>query len=352
MRSSTSSFRAPPEWWALRILPAFLGSFLCMALLGATLPADSKMVRPGDRTVTGRDGEWIATPFGGDEELFYGYPEFYQAMADADIWLLGNSQVQYALRRDEMRAFTTRWGLEYFNFGITNMSGEQLTLRLMRKYDLWPALVVINLDDFFTGELSPRARKIISESWKEKRATLGGRVRMTWEERRQAFEARAALLVTSHLGLILPFWRASRPMLDVSPPIYRSSIDGSWKELPPVRSFGKPGPISYAMMQDGGVVPKAHLKAAAEFVEEVRSHGVEVVLTVLPHRGGSVPRARRIARAVDAPLLLPEVGDLETLDSVHLDAASAARFGQAFLEELSRTAELQRVLDARAPGKR
>lgn len=339
MRSSTSSSRA---------VIAFAVGFLAMVGVGETLPDDLRLETP-DTVPQDRDGEFFPTDDGGDDELYYGDPRFFDSYRNADIWLVGNSQIQYDLRRDAMRSFCKKYGVTYFNFGITNMTGELFILRIMRKYDIWPRLVIINEDEFFTGELSRSTRAIVAETWRERQVTVSS-FPITWEDLRRSFEAHAGDFVTSRLGAVLPFWRVGRPMLDRIRPMFRSSIDGTWRDYPPVRAMGVPGPIAYSDMEKERHVPGAHVEAARRFARELRAHGTEIVLTVLPHVGGLLPRARQIAEAVDAPLIVPRVENLRTLDSVHLDEDSAKRFSAAFLSELVETAEFRRAFPGARDG--
>ena len=233
----------------------------------------------------------------------------------ADVLFLGNSRLMFALEPHTMREFFSTTGRRYYVLGFGHEEQDDFPLEIIRAHELRPKLVVVNADHFFAAERSEWATKVIEETDFD-----------AWKIR---FEGEAAHQVRRVLHRVLPHYVDLRGgQREVV--LYRSREDGTWFVANQfddgVRFDWPPG--------DRETPGPDALAAAIAFKREVESRGARLVLCIVPGPGVSLHRARAIADHLSVPLIVPEAGNVHTIDHSHLSAGSAIAVASSLLEQL------------------
>jgi hypothetical protein len=233
----------------------------------------------------------------------------------ADVLFLGNSRLMFALDPWTIRQFFRAAGHRYYVLGFGHEEQDDFPLEIIRSHDLRPALVVVNADQFFAGERSDWADKVIDESdfdaWKVQ------------VEGETAHRARRVLhrLLPQYVDL----YRGQREVV-----LYRSREDGTWF----IANLFSEG-IPFVWPPDDVEVPSPlALRAAGRFKQELEQRGARLVLTIIPGPRVSLHRARAMARHLSVPLIVPDAGQVRTIDDSHLSHLSAVRVAGSLLAQL------------------
>jgi hypothetical protein len=247
--------------------------------------------------------------------LYHGTAGVLPRLQGADALLLGNSRLMFALARSQLQVFFASRGFAHYYLGFGHTEQNVFPEAVIRRHDLRPTLVIVNADEFFTGERSDWAERVMRDDW-------FGAVKL------QA-EADAAHAVRRRLHAVLPHFVE---ILDarMPPTIYRSRRDGSWFVDWDIMGGARVPALDLTRPH----VPMDDLAEARRFALDMRTRGAAVVLCLVPAPGVSLPRAQLIAAHIGAPLIAPSVADLRTIDASHLTEESAGRFTKAFLAEL------------------
>lgn len=287
----------------------FAGMHLVPAL--AFSRQEAPRMRPPDPTwfpVFYRGGEHM------DQTIFWnGFGESIESARRADVLLLGTSQILFAVRAHEMRAFEKRSGLSIFNLGFPFGEGYAFPLKLIERFDLRPAVVVVNVTEFFKHGESIPAAKAIRDGW--------------WTGFTTVLEERLAAVVWPVASRVLPSYLATR----ASKGILRSSESGAWM---PMR-----WPHAHRRVGARPVPTEIDYPSARRFRRALATRGIALVLTCTPSVMQDCPPAamRKIAAEIGATAVVPTVDrPLWTTDFAHLCPLSGKRFGRALLREVEK----------------
>ncbi len=227
----------------------------------------------------------------------------------------------FALRPEDLRPFFAAEAVSYYVMGFGFREGDRFPLAIIRKFDLRPALVVVNADGFFGAGLSPWAEIVNRDT--------------PFAARKMHFEAEAAHEARRAVERLAPNWlqRFGLPGLGLRRGFiaYRSRQDGTWSVSPWPR--GTEGFAAPSL--DGSALSRGEVAAARAFKAEMDARGSRLVLTRVPSpepMPGAGPA--RFAALLGVPLLLPEVAALTTHDNSHLSEGSARDWAGAFVQIL------------------
>lgn len=247
-------------------------------------------------------------------------PAARTALGRARVVVVGNSRAQFAFSTPPFREHFARAGVPLYLAGFGAGEGSAFALDVLRGAGTRPRALVVNADPFFAPERSQPARVLQDDA---ARATVGAwRIKL-------AFALRAAA--------------CGRPLSDRffldrlchggKGAIYRDPADGAWLWQGSYRP-GRPGTVIEATSGDPLPPPSPEtVTRARDFLAALGVAPGCVLLTAVPNgfvRADAAVAA--LAGALDARAVLPAVADLRTLDGSHLDAASAERWSQAFLD--------------------
>ncbi len=263
--------------------------------------------------------------------LFHGLDESsVEHMREADVLLLGNSRLMFALRGDAIRRYFLPRGLRPFALGFGHLEQSRFPLELIRRHDLHPRVVIANIDDFFGGVTSPWAQRVLGDT--------------TFDAWKTAFEAATSHTMRRAMHRVVPhvadLWEGEREFV-----IYRSRRDGSWFSA---TGFGH-GSRMMPFYTGRDVARPHNLELARAFKDEVEARGARLIFVLVPGRDVSLTHAQMIADATGVPLVAPEVPGMRTMDGSHLTDESAAVYAQAFFQHLDPV--LDRVLAGEAPAR-
>lgn len=314
----------------LRIAAAFVLTFA--ALVGATYGAWV--------TVPGLNGRvrnimqaqrppapayYLAHDRGGHNDhhvLYHGTDgEAIRNLKAADILFVGTSRMMFALRSRVLEPWATAHGVTYYALGFGFREGDAFVLEIIRKYDLRPKIVVVNVDEFFGKELSPWAERVIKDT------PFGTRKRL-WEAE-LGHEARR------RIHQVIPNWidLCGRPGFPFGNEFiaYRSRKDGVWSVSP------WPEPTMAAPSEDYGDAPVGPRigDPARAFKAELDRRGALMILTTVPAPGGSSGNPVAVGKMLGVPVVGMDVDGLTSHDGSHLSEDSAVFWSRRLIQDLT-----------------
>ncbi len=318
----------------LTATPAFPAAVFIVTLVSAVFATDVARVAvpafhdAGDVAHAERPDadHYLANDIGGHVDhhvLYFGTDaEVLARMRAAQVLVLGNSRIMFALRPEILRPFFADAGVSYYVMGFGFREADRFPLAIIRKFDLRPALVVVNADGFFGGGLSPWAEAVNRDS--------------AFAARKLQLEAEAAHDTRRVVEQLLPNWvqHFGLPGLGLRRSFiaYRSRQDGTWAVSPwpeATQAFAAPS-------LDEPEMGRGEVAAARAFKAELEARGSRLVLTRVPSpepMPGAGPA--RFATLLDVPLLVPDVPALTSHDHSHLTEGSAHDWSRAFVAALA-----------------
>jgi hypothetical protein len=233
----------------------------------------------------------------------------------ADVLLMGNSRLMFALRGPALAQYFAARGLRPFALGFGHEEQHRFPLEVMRRHGLRPRIVIANVDNFFGG---------VTSAWGER--ALRDSVFEGWKVRTEATTSHTVRRVMHQVIPHVPdLWDGEREFV-----IYRSERDGAWFIA---TNFGR-GTRLQEFYRGDDVVRPHNVQLAAAFKEAVESRGGRVVFVLVPGRDVSLTHAQMLADMVQVPLVAPDVAGLRTMDGSHLTDESAARYASVFFQHL------------------
>jgi hypothetical protein len=311
---SSSKQRAKDLWQFAFGLWACAAAITAGALLRPAAAYEADIVRHQDPP---SDDFYLAHDRGGHIDhhvLFHGIDDRARAaMRAADVLFLGNSRLMFALDSRIMREHALLQN--YYVLGFGHEEQDDFPLEIIRSSDLRPSVVVINADRFFASDQSDWAERVIDESDFD-----------AWKVR---VEGQAAHRVRRILHRLVPQYvdlrRGQREVV-----LYRSRQNGTWFVA---NDFGL-GTAFIWPENDTTTPTPAALAAAAEFKHALEQRGARIVLCLIPGPGVSLHRAQQLAAHLSVPLIVPEAGEIRTIDGSHLSYESAVRVTASLIERL------------------
>lgn len=250
------------------------------------------------------------------EIIYQGMEGSDRPLRDADVLFFGSSRPLVAFTRSSLGDFFERHGLSYYNLSFSG--GTDVFARaLVEKFDLAPRLAIIDANEFFTGENTPMAQRVMDGS--------------RFDALKRVYERRTAYRVRHSLHRALPHLSGRDLPWIPSWMIFRSMRDGTWEFAAYKRMQAEP---VYSPPRYPRDIPEEHFRAAERFTRLLQDRGATVVLTFVPSARNDRWRAVEISERLGLPLISPELPDLMTYDGSHLDKPGVARFTGAFLLEL------------------
>lgn len=244
-------------------------------------------------------------------------PEQIANAQSADLLFLGNSRTQYAFSTDAVDQYLKRRSIDYFVFGFGFGAKMDIPLRLMSQYNINPAVVIVNADPFFTTQKSLMVSKVTD-----------GQRNTRWEysvkRRLQAWQKTVCADEHKNVSTFIKNVACSGS----EETVFRSVRNGFWD----TRYFRKDQRIPVGYESTEQVDFEDSLTSAKQFIADTGLSPDCVILTVTPRTDTPNKFAKKLASTLDMPLLLPELGNLTTVDDSHLSPDSAERWSEAILK--------------------
>lgn len=238
-----------------------------------------------------------------------------EAMREADVVLMGNSRLMFALRGDILRQYFLPRGFRPFALGFGHLEQHEFPLAIFKRFTLHPRIVIANVDNFFAGVPSPWAQRVMRET--------------RFDAFKVVIEANAAYHTRRLLHRVVPhapeLWNEHREFL-----IHRSRRDGSWYLA---TNFSRGIPLMD--FYEGRDALRPHnVTLGRAFKDAVEATGARLVFVLIPGRDVSLTAAQMLADELQVPLVAPRVEGLRSMDASHLTDESAQRYALAFFREL------------------
>lgn len=238
----------------------------------------------------------------------------------ADILFVGTSRMMFALRARVLTPWARAQGLTFYALGFGFREADAFPLDLIRKWDLHPKLVVINVDGFFGRGLSPWARRVMKDT------SFGARKRL--------WEAELSHRGREILHRLIPNWidLYGRPGFPFGNEFiaYRSRLDGTWS-VTPWTAPTTDAPSTDFLAEEVG--PR-ELDAARAFKAGLDSRGARLVLTYVPTPEDAGGNPVAIGKALAVPVVGMDVDGLTSHDGSHLSEQSAVFWSRRLTEDL------------------
>lgn len=243
----------------------------------------------------------------------------------ADVLLMGNSRLMFALRGPALRDYFMTRGLRPFALGFGHEEQHLFPLAVMQRHGLRPKVVIANIDNFFGGITSAWGTRVLRDS--------------AFDAWKVEFEATASHAVRRAIHQVIPhvpdLQDDEREFV-----IYRSERDGAWFIA---NDFGR-GSRLEPFYRGRDTVRPHNLDLARSFKKSVEATGARLIFALVPGRDVSLTHAQILADLVGVPLVAPDVPGLRTMDASHLTDESAARYAAVFFQHLDRV--LDTLIDA------
>ena len=249
----------------------------------------------------------------------------------ADILFIGDSRMPIGFREEDIVPAAGALGLRVFSLACGHVERVPFALKLIRKHDLRPkVVVVVGGPHMFRDMLSGPAKKAMKLT--------------KWRAWTQWIEADARWRLQSWLHAWLPKIDWFGQPLTSSWILYRSTRTG-W--LIPVLEPSASYPIGFDR-EDASYAPS--LPVARELEEELDRRGAALILSMVPYGNTRVGHLPFLARELGVPVVLPSFDGLATADGSHLARSSAESYGKAFWSQLLALPEVREKLSLDGPS--
>lgn len=230
------------------------------------------------------------------------------AASGADILFVGNSRMQAGLSTN----YTDHWfddrQISYFLFGFSHDENYRFVQPALDKLEAGASLYVVNVDNFFDDRLTGPANSAMNEPDSFNRY------------RQKHFWQKMHNLVCGTIAGVCGGANS----------IVRNRPNGAWKFRVPKHDRT---PVVYDRSVDQGLL-RTYERRADQFLQDLNASSSCIVLTVIPDSAMTIASGRALAERLNFPFVAPELDDLTTFDTSHLDEESAARWSMAFMFEL------------------
>lgn len=255
--------------------------------------------------------------------LYHGTdPEAMRHLRDADVLFVGTSRMMFALRSRVITPWAIAHGIKYYALGFGHRDGDAWVLEIIRRHDLRPKLVVVNVDGFFGRNRSPWADRVRRDSiFGAAKAQLEGEL---------GHEARRAI------HRVIPNWidLYGRPGFAFGNEFiaYRSRENGTWRITPwPAAQMSAPAE-DYRI----GEVGERIAAPARAFKEEMDRRGIAMVFTHVPTPDPSGGNPVALGAMLGVPVVGMGVEGLTSHDGSHLSEESAVFWSRRLTQDLAR----------------
>ncbi len=242
---------------------------------------------------------------------------------EADVFLLGNSNLLLGLRYRHLQGDFTRAGVKPFYLAFGHGDKIEFARDLICKYDLRPRLVIMLAEPrYVRGGYSDWAREVMHTA--------------RWDAWKQCLERTATWHVSKVVYRVLPYCNIEARM--PKGVLYRNWRHGAWwMALEPVVEKPFTVPEGPAPVMDEAFV------RAEDLHGEIQRRGGELVLVAVPTPDANLDFARRLAGRLGVPLIEPRERGWATFDDRHLTRAESRRFCRMFWENLRQLPVVQRL---------
>lgn len=263
--------------------------------------------------------------FGDYEHAAYYFgtePDAVEKLRKARVLILGNSRTQFAFSTQATNRYFGERSTSFYllSFGYGELAA--FPLALIRSLNLEPKVLIVNADPFFASSLSEVAGFAAESSTRWQRyVVLADSFVKKWIINLQP-------VVCKFMDSLCPGKYAS---------LYRERSTGQWiwHTYAPPELVGPPVDSPKKTTREADV-SESEVSVARNLISAAGVKAECVVLTQVPNAAFDVSSyVRRMGSRIGAPVALPLVESLATVDGSHLNLASAERWSTSFFHEAS-----------------
>lgn len=100
----------------------------------------------------------------GHGAIFYDLEHTFSKLSEADVVILGSSRAGFGFSNDVITSYFRNRGLRYFNLFFDSAEQDAFPAIILEMAKSRPKWLVVNLDPFFTGRMSPVADDVVNHS--------------------------------------------------------------------------------------------------------------------------------------------------------------------------------------------
>lgn len=247
-------------------------------------------------------------------------PQAIDALTQADVLFLGNSNTQYAFSTEAITDYFDRSDIPHYVMGFGQGAQSPVALAVIKKHALRPRMLVANIDPFFSTETNGTFQRVLDDG--EALHTEFAR-----KGKIQRWQARICADANSRWSRWVCRGNAET--------LFRSKKNGHW--LTDYYRENQQHPVTES--EDLLDTVDAATVAANEFIESLDIRRECVILTLTPRTGTPTAFAKKLGSNLQLPLVVPELDNLVTIDHSHLDKQSAQRWSTVFTEQFDQYAK-------------
>ena len=314
----------------MRTAVTFVLAFLAFTSLtyGAWLTVPGLAGRARHITLAQRppgDDYYLAHDRGGHVDhhvLYFGTDaEALANLKQADVLFVGTSRMMFALRSRVLRPWADAFDIRYYALGFGFRDGAPWVLELIKRHDLRPKIMVVNVDGFFGQTISDWAVRVM-------RDTEFGAYQRYWEAE-LGHETRRVV------HQVIPNWidLYGRPGFPFGNEFiaYRSRRDGTWFISPWPRPREVVPHIDFAPEPVGPRIGDP----ARDFKAELDRRGTRMILTYVPTPSDMGGNPVALGKALGVPVVGMDVRGLTSHDGSHLSEDSAVFWSRRLISDLT-----------------
>jgi hypothetical protein len=258
-------------------------------------------------------------------------PEAVDHLQAAEVVFVGNSRLVFAMSNNVVTNFFDRLGARHYMLGFLHDERDAYFRGLLGRLNATAKVYVINADPFFTRDYS----EISGPLAHDRKDALD---RYATVKSLQRWHRSYCSDAGSVLGFLLCGDTAA---------LYRSRRHGGMR-MDHLLRRSRSAPLDrdqWNLFDDGNPIKSVdefRMENIDSYVENARSFakllpvGADcVIITVVPSRNSTKAVGRRVASALGARFIAPDLEGLETGDADHLNVESAKRWAAALLTELT-----------------
>jgi len=306
LRKRDSLFKERPAIYILILLAACAASFLYQ------LRANNIFACPASGYTSDRYLSNCGAGYGDYEHGAFWFdlePAAQTSASSADVLFLGDSRMVLAFSTPATTNWFSSASVSFYLLGFYAFENSIFERTLLHKLKPRAEVYVIPVGDFFQPFEAPIAKKMMHD---------GAARNLYYVKRNLQFVHEA---ICMKLPIICGNGLA----------VFRSRQTGMWY-MDTSRFKGRERQVSYNQQIDDREINDA-VAIGRTFLSELPVKTECVILTVVPTVDTKLSVANAIASGLGKKLVVPQyLDDLQTLDGIHLEPASAERWSEAFLK--------------------
>ncbi len=252
-----------------------------------------------------------STAYGDFDHGAFWYPLEPDAVASAhaaEVLLIGSSRMQFGFSTQRTRDWFANRKLSYYLLGFTHTENTLFLGPLVDRIAPTAKALIINADGFFQNRITSPTATLFAGG--DAPARYGAK--KNWQGPHRFLCGFFSSLCGDNYV------------------IFRDISNGQW------RRFGTYEQATASGVGEGKPIPEEtweeNLDLAEEFLDRLQVSRECTLLTIVPSPQTPVEEAQWMSERLGIDLILPNIADLRTFDSSHLDNVSAERWSTAFFE--------------------